>query len=69
MARRTAAAVSNAAEGSDIQAALALLKGLGLLDGRGLLVGSDDPEGLKREADILAREEKVDREPWSLFAD
>ena len=55
-AERAAGIVSEAVAGGDTRVALAVLKGLGLLDGQRTEIGKDDPDTLRDEADLTARE-------------
>ncbi len=49
LAEKAARTVEGAVEGGDSRAALAVLKGLGLLNGEPPEIGSDDPEDLEEE--------------------
>ena len=60
--------VTAAVEGGNVRAALAVLKGLGLLDGRPLEVGGEDPERLRAEAELSAREREEDHSWRELIA-
>lgn len=60
--------VAAAVEGGDVRAALAVLKGLGLLDGRPRGVGGEDPETLQAEAELSSREQEKDRSWRQLMA-
>jgi hypothetical protein len=50
-----------AVEGGDVRAALAVLRGLGLLPGRQPTIGADDPEELAERAAIAERKKEDDR--------
>ena len=43
------------------RAALAVLRGLGLLDGQRADIPTDDPQALRAEADLAAREKESKR--------
>ena len=52
LAERAIETIEEAVAEGDVRAALAVLKGLGLLDGRPLPLNSDDPADLEREWEI-----------------
>ncbi len=58
---RAARVVSEAIEGGDTRAALAVLRGLGLLDGQRVDIPADDPKAMQAEADLRAREDESER--------
>ena len=61
VAQRAVEAVSSAVDSGDPKTALALLKGMGLLDGRRAAIGSEDPEVLREEANLDERDAETDR--------
>ncbi len=61
-ASRATAVVSRAIDEGDLRAAIALLKGLGLLSGSGQIeVGPDDPNLVRAEAELAEKEAASER--------
>ena len=63
-----AGVVATAVQGGDVRAALAVLKGLGLLDAHPVEVGGEDPGTLRAEAELSAREQEKNRSWRELLA-
>ena len=61
LAEEAADIVANAVRGGDTRAAIAVLKGLGLIPGEPLSIGSDDPEVVRVEAELAEEEAKTSR--------
>ena len=57
VAEQAAETVAHAVQGGDLRAAIAVLKGLGLLAGYPPEIGDDDPDRLREEADLRAKED------------
>lgn len=61
LAEKALTNVALAIDRGDVKASLAILKGLGVLDGAAPQVGSDDPSALADEAELQDRETRMAR--------
>jgi len=67
-AQRAVQTVCAAVEGGDAKIAIALLKGLGLLDGRAAAIGVDNPSVLRDEVEVAEQEAASDRNLRAMLA-
>ncbi len=61
IAQNAAKAVSEAIDGGDTQAALTVLKGLGLLSKNAINTGNENPDVLREESEIIENEAASER--------
>ena len=61
IAHEAVGTVESAVQDGDVKSALATLKGLGVLSGRCVAIGSEDAETLREEAELSAKQAAQDR--------
>lgn len=61
LAESATTTVASAIQRGDVPASIAVLRGLGLLNGRRPSAGPDDPDDLRKDEELAARERRSDR--------